>query len=75
MAIALPQDLRGTATRLGWLTPAGRALADDLARAISQASRALAPVRREVERSRYGSQLRRHERALAEARERYRLKA
>lgn len=68
------RDLRGPATRLGWITRAGSDLVEELDRHVAGAARALAPYRADIERSRYGPSLRRHRKELEEARQRYRLR-
>ncbi len=69
------RDLRGPATRLGWVTRTGRDLVGELGRHVTRAARALAPFRAEIERSRFGPSLRRHRKELEEARQRYRLRS
>lgn len=69
------RDLRGPATRLGWVTRAGHDLVAELSRHVGRAARALAPYRADVERSRDGASLRRHQKELARARQRYRIRS
>jgi HEXXH motif-containing protein len=65
------QDLRQAKRRFGWITPQGGTLVDLVARAISGAARRMEQGRARVARSRYGTELVRHRRALQAAREQY----
>lgn len=65
------QDLRQARRRYGWITPQGGTLVDLIARALSGVERRMEQSRTAVARSRYGTQILRHRRALQAARERY----
>lgn len=56
----------------GWLTAAGVGLVNELKREMKQAAKRIAPYEAEVKRSRYGSELRRHNDVLARAAKLYR---
>ncbi len=68
------RDLQGPASRRGWITRAGCDLVEELGRHVAAAARTLAPYRFEVEQSREGRLLRRHQEELALARERYHIR-
>ncbi|HYM37935.1 MAG TPA: HEXXH motif-containing putative peptide modification protein [Nitrospiraceae bacterium] len=59
------------ARRLGWLTPAGWGLVSALKREIDKVGERIAPFERAVLRSKYGRELKRHQKELASARETY----
>jgi HEXXH motif-containing protein len=65
------KDLDWAAKR-GWLTVSGVRLVDELKREMKQTAKRIAPYEAEVKRSRYGSELRRHNDVLAHAAELYR---
>ena len=65
------QDLHYADHHLGWLTGSGRRLVGQLAEAIAQVEESIAPCRKEILRSKYGSALRRHVEELKKARMTY----
>jgi hypothetical protein len=60
------------AAKHGWLTVSGVRLVDELKREMKQAAKRIVPYEAEIKRSRYGSELRRHNDVLASAAELYR---
>lgn len=64
-------DLHYADRHLGWLTGSGRRLVGQLAEAIEQVERSIAPRRNEVLRSKFGPALRRHVDELKKARMTY----
>jgi hypothetical protein len=65
------QDLHYADHHLGWLTGSGRRLVGQLTEAIDQVERESKPLKREVERSVFGSVLRKHIKELQQARQTY----
>ncbi|MDH4083692.1 MAG: HEXXH motif-containing putative peptide modification protein [Nitrospira sp.] len=65
------QDLHYADHHLGWLTGSGRRLVEQLAEAIDQVEHESKRFRDEVERSRFGSALRKHIKELRQARQTY----
>ena len=59
------------ARNLGWLTPAGWGLVGSLKREIDRVGKRIAPFERTVLRSKYGRELKRSQKELAEARKTY----
>jgi len=65
------QDLSYAGRHLDWLTASGRQLIGQLATAVDQAERRIAPYRRAVLRSEFGPALRKHTNDLQVARQTY----
>ncbi len=65
------QDLHYADHHLGWLTGSGRRMAGQLAEAIEQVERSIAPHRKAVLSSKFGPSLRRHGEELRKARQIY----
>jgi HEXXH motif-containing protein len=65
------RDLDYAATKLTWLTAAGRSLVDSLGREIERIRNRIAPYEVAVRRSRHGPELKRHRQELAHARKTY----
>jgi hypothetical protein len=65
------RDLDYAATKLGWLTAAGKSLVDSLRREIQQAKKRIGRYEASVLRSRYGPALNCHRQELANARKTY----
>ena len=61
------------ARKLGWLTSAGMALVQQLKQELARVKKRIAPFERSVLRSKYGRELTRHRKELAEARQTDRL--
>jgi HEXXH motif-containing protein len=65
------QDLEYAGRHLGWLTGSGRRLVGQLAQAITNVERRIAPYKNAVLQSRFGPSLRRHVKELQQARQTY----
>jgi HEXXH motif-containing protein len=65
------RDLDYAGKKLGWLTASGTALVDQLKQELAKVKNRIAPYEATVLRSRYGPDLKRHRKELAEARNTY----